>query len=212
MRALAYGFMDLLFPPSCFLCGRASARPLCGPCLSALRSTPAIPLRPPLASLVAASDYRGEVEPIVRRFKYPDTGFTLDPAPIAVLAALLGEAAAALPRPELVVPVPLHPRRLRARGFNPAGLLARRLARDRRIAFDPVALRRTRDTPSQTGFSAAGRRRNVRGAFTATHPVPGKIWLVDDVVTTGSTLEAAARALARAGAHEIHGIAVAATP
>ena len=111
-----------------------------------------------------------------------------------------------------VVPVPLHPRRLRARGFNPACVLARALARERGIRLDPVALRRVRDTPSQTGLDRRARRRNVRGAFVARSRVPPRVWLVDDVVTTGSTLGEAARALHRAGARSVVGICAARTP
>ena len=125
--------------------------------------------------------------------------------------ALLARATAELPAPDRVIPIPLHPRRLRARGFNPAGRLARSLARSRGLRFDPVALVRCRDTESQTGLSAAARRRNVAGAFVGTGRVPrGTIWLVDDVVTTGSTLEAAARALRREGGTRVIGVAAAA--
>ena len=121
-------------------------------------------------------------------------------------------ARAPTPGPDLVVPVPLHPRRLRARGFNPATLMARSLARDLRVRLDPVALGRVRDTPSQTGLDRRARRRNVRSAFVARVRVPPRIWLVDDVVTTGSTLGEAARALRRAGARSVVGICAARTP
>ncbi len=121
-------------------------------------------------------------------------------------------ARAPAPAPDLVVPVPLHPRRLRERGFNPATLLARALARERRVRLDPVALRRVRDTPSQTRLDRRARRRNVRGAFVARARVPPRVWLVDDVVTTGSTLGEAARALRRAGARSVVGVCAARTP
>jgi predicted amidophosphoribosyltransferase len=92
--------------------------------------------------------------------------------------------------------VPLHPRRLRARGFNPA--LDRR-ARGRHARSAPASPRprstRVRDTPSQTGLDAAARRRNVRGAHCARADVPTRVWIVDDVITTGATLREAARAL-----------------
>ncbi len=121
-------------------------------------------------------------------------------------------ARAPTPGPDLVVPVPLHPRRLRARGFNPATLMARSLARHFRVRLDPVALRRVRDTPSQTHLDRRARRRNVSGAFVARERVPPRVWLVDDVVTTGSTLGEAARALRRAGARSVVGVCAARTP
>jgi ComF family protein len=164
---------------------------------------------------VAAAEFRGAVEPWIHRFKYPRSGLTgLDTAAQAVARMLILEAAAQLPppAPQLVVPVPLHPRRLRARGFNPAGLLARALARELGVRCGPVALRRVRDTPSQTGLDRRARRRNLRGAFAPRGPVAPRVWLVDDVVTTGSTLAEAARALQRAGATHVVGVCAAHTP
>ena len=75
-----------------------------------------------------------------------------------------------------------------------------------------TALRRVRDTGSQTGRGRAERRRNVRGAFAANGRAPERIWLVDDVVTTGATLEEAARALRRAGARVVIALCAARTP
>jgi ComF family protein len=169
---------------------------------------------PPLAACCAEVDYRGGAEEWIRRFKYPRPGWRgLDPAPIGVVRGLVLEAArrAPGPPPALVVPVPLHPRRLRERGFNPAALLARWIARDAGARFEAGLLRRVRDTPSQTGLGRRARRTNVGGAFQAHGAAPRVIWLVDDVVTTGSTLIACARALRRAGAREIVAICVART-
>jgi ComF family protein len=109
--------------------------------------------------------------------------------------------------------VPLHPRRLRARGFNPAAVLARTVAREAGAPFAAGLLVRLRDTPSQTGLDRRARRANVRGAFAlrgADRP-PETVWLVDDVVTTGSTLEECARALRRAGARRVVAICAART-
>jgi ComF family protein len=126
---------------------------------------------------------------------------------------MLREAAARAPglQPDLIVPVPLHPRRLRLRGFNPAAQIARSLAREFEIPFDATALHRTRDTPSQTGLDRRERRRNVRGVFRSRRGrhVPERIWLVDDVVTTTSTLAEAAIALRTAGASTVIGLCAA---
>lgn len=240
LSGLLRGLLDLALPPACGACGASveGAAALCLGCdrsleripshLCALcQSAPAAPAgrrcagcrgaRAPLAACVAAVAFAGEVENWIHRFKYPRPGIAgLDPASLAVARGLIREAAALAPGapPELVTPIPLHPRRLRARGFNPAAVLARSLARELRAPFDPVALRRVRDTPSQTGLDRHQRRRNVRGAFSAGERVrpPARVWLVDDVVTTGSTLSEAARVLRRVGARTVVGVCAARTP
>jgi ComF family protein len=114
---------------------------------------------------------------------------------------------------DLIVPVPLHPWRLWRRRYNQAAELARRLARDWAMACDPHALIRGRATPSQGAMpSAKARRRNVQRAFQVRDPaaVRGRrILLLDDVVTTGATVQACARALKRAGAAKVHVLALA---
>jgi ComF family protein len=229
--------MERLLPPACSGCGGAVPpdRALCPACAGALARLPADRCtlcqeagaapgrarcpgcaghRGPLQACVAAAAFRGGALEAIHRFKYPAPGLSgLDPAAEATVRALLREAAARAPGPlpQLLVPVPLHPRRLRRRGFNPAAELARGLARSLDLPWDATALRRLRDTASQTGLDRAGRRRNVRGAFAARPGwrAPARVWLVDDVVTTGSTLRAAAAALRRAGARRVSAVCVA---
>ena len=98
------------------------------------------------------------------------------------------------------------------RGFNPALTVARAVARSAAAPLDATALERVRDTPSQTGLDAAARRRNVRGALRARRSVPPRVWLVDDVITTGATLREAARALRGAGAETVIAVCAARTP
>jgi ComF family protein len=113
-----------------------------------------------------------------------------------------------------VVPVPLHRRRLWRRRYNQAALLSRELANRAGIGFLPDLLERRRPTRSQGGLSATARRRNVRGAFRVTDGAAARIRdarlvLVDDVYTTGATVEACARVLRRAGAASVDVLTVA---
>ena len=209
-------------PPLCCACGESTdgAAPFCAPChggLPWLRSADNSATPRGLDACFAAISFSGDAETWIHRFKYPRPGLQgLDPAAAAVASWLIQRAADFVPetRVDLVIPVPLHRGRLRQRGFNPAAHLARALARAHSIGHTPVALERIRATPSQTGLSRTERRRNLRGAFRASarFPIPERVWLVDDVVTTGSTLTAAATALRRGGARRVTGICVARTP
>lgn len=102
-----------------------------------------------------------------------------------------------------IVPVPLHPAKLRRRGYNQAAAVANGLALATGIPHHPTGLARLKDTPSQTTLDRQERRQNVAGAFRATAPVAGAVLLVDDVATTGATLAEAAEALLAAGAAEV---------
>ena len=113
---------------------------------------------------------------------------------------------------DLLVPVPLHPSRLIKRRYNQATILARALAKITTAEFSPDILFRTRRTESQGGFNARARAENVRGAFSVRNVdrIRGRhVILIDDVLTTGATLEACARALKRSGAARVDGICLA---
>jgi ComF family protein len=225
-RALALGLADLLLPPRCAGCqeGLASGA-LCERCRRRIPGPPpgdpdenASSIRS-LDRLFASASYAGDVERWVKAFKYPGHASSRANAEsIAVVRTLARELAGEVSEklaghsPDAVVPVPLHPRRLRARGFNPAALLAREVARVLDAPFETRLLVRSRDTPTQTGLGRRGRAKNVAGAFRCTRTPPVEVWLVDDVATTGATLGECARTLTRAGSKRVVGVVLARTP
>ena len=155
---------------------------------------------PPLHATHAALRYAAPVDRLLPRFK-----FHRDLAAGRLLAELMAARFAPLPRPDALLPVPLHHGRLRHRGYDQALELARPLAHALALPLLPGALRRVRATRPQSELDAAARARNLRGAFRADEsvPLPAHVVLVDDVMTTGATLYAAARALRRAGVKRV---------
>jgi ComF family protein len=153
--------------------------------------------------VAAAGLYQEGLREAVHRFKFRgDLG--LDRPLGELLAEALSGQAAPGWRPDLVVPVPLHRRRLAERTYNQSLLLARAVARSWRVPVPARLLLRTRATPPQQGLSAEERRRNLRGAFALRQPLGGeRVLLVDDVLTTGATARECARVLRDGGAGEV---------
>lgn len=132
-----------------------------------------------------------------------------------VLGTLMGQALAtrSAPLPELIIPVPLPRRRLLRRGFNQALELARAVARMTGVPIDASAARFLRVPEDQIGQSAAQRRRNLQGVFRVARNLDGlHVALIDDVMTTGATLDALAQAARQAGARRIEAFALAREP
>lgn len=138
---------------------------------------------------------------VLQRLKYGR-----DVSVTKILAAYMTERLPLTVDHDLIVPVPLHRQRLRWRGFNQSAALARAVGRVAHRRVDPLVLSRVRATPSQVGLGVSERRRNVRGAFAVRRPdgLRGcSVLLVDDVMTTGATADACARALLSAGAQSV---------
>jgi ComF family protein len=200
------GLLDLLAPPDCPSCGLPwvddAAAALCPACAPLIETAP--PERLPPAVNAAMCLYQGPLADAIRRFKYADERHLL-----RHLAPLLTAAAPAYAgRIDVVVPVPLHVRKLRERGWNPAALLARPLAAALGVPLETSWLERVRETAVQAGLSRDARLSNVRGAFRARQIAPRRVLLVDDVRTTGATLLEAAACL-EARAHSVSTLALA---
>ncbi|MFZ0449510.1 MAG: ComF family protein [Desulfatiglandaceae bacterium] len=233
---LLSGFIDLIYPPRCQVCnqflirgrtGRKPGSPICPSCTEGFRrlthprciicARPFEPgagenhlcgsclgKRPLFQAIEAPYLYEGSLKTVIHRFKYGErsglAGF-LGP----LLASFAKDRGLGAEHP-LVMPIPLHPRRLRERGFNQSKLLSEHLAKELSAELDFLSLRRIRYTLPQTGLGKHERRKNVRGAFRLqdSRRVSGRtVFLVDDVATTGNTLNACAKTLLKGGVDKV---------
>ncbi len=236
---MVYNWIDsiqtLLYPPRCQLCGgKVSGDPdLCAPCRRELPHNAhpcprcALPMPaaapagqpcghcrkhpPPFQRCIAPFLYAPPLDHLITGLKFQGR-LTAGRLLSALLADHL-EQAATDDWPEALVPIPLHPTRLRSRGYNQALELARPLGRRFGIPLLPRLCRRTRATAPQREQHLEQRHRNLRGAFrVSSAPVFRHLAIVDDVVTTGATAAELARVLLRAGARRVDVWSVARTP
>ena len=231
MKEILTGITDLIFPPRCITCDNPLERhvslPFCPSCLDGIRfiRSPLCPCcgipfpvtvgedhlcgdclteKKPYAVARSVGRYEETLLTAIHRFKYrgrAGIGVILGGI-MADFAGMIWDMKVF----ERIVPVPLHRKRLRERGFNQAVILARELVKRFDIPLDFMSLRREVFTPPQVGLGREERSANVHGAFSARHPerIAGRrILLVDDVYTTGSTLAECSRILLRAEAESV---------
>ena len=218
-------FMQERLPQSCVLCGlRAQGGLLCVGCREDLPTLPepqcpqcALPSlegglcghclkhHPRFDRTLAARAYGFPLDALVQAFKYQHRLELAD-----LFAGLMAEQAERAgkarqrPLPDLLIPMPLHPERTAERGYNQAAEVARRLSARLGVAWDGDACQRIRPTAAQAGLDLPERRRNLRGAFGCGRDLTGlRVALVDDVMTTGSSLNELAGVVRRAGAAEV---------
>jgi ComF family protein len=181
-------YLPSLCCPSCALPTFDGA--VCGACLKRPpkfdRAFGAFSYAHPIDCLIQKLKYRGRLE-LVR-----------------LLGEGLGDRLVASPRPHLIVPAPLHAARIKQRGFNQALELAREIGKRLNVPVDAVACTKVRATAPQTDLPYAERAKNVRGAFTCKADFSGRhVAVLDDVMTTGATLNEISRVLKQAGAMEV---------
>jgi ComF family protein len=221
--------LDLLFPPRCAACQRSGSI-LCSPCMATIQ-----PLLPPycqhcntpldasgickncqytplrLNGLRVVSRYEGTLRACIHALKYAGNRRVAEP-----LGLLLAQAYRVYGlRADMIIPVPLHRERVQQRGYNQAVLLAQVCARHTNVPLNSSLVMRIRSTAPQVQLSVRERQSNVAGAFSCTPAQPKEglrgchILLIDDVCTTGATLEACAAPLFAAGAQAVWGLVLA---
>ena len=208
-RVLCQPCLDKLKPHRasyCLCCGRflegAGEPHLCYSCLKK---------RPPFAIHRSCGLYRAELKDLILLFKY--RGYRVLAKPLGRFALeSLGREESLWWGVDMIIPVPLHPKRKRQRGFNQAGALAKQLSKQKRILLEDRVLRKMKNVPPQTCLDEEARAANVQGVYAVMRreKIQGKtILLIDDVYTTGSTLKECSRVLLRAGAKEVRAITIA---
>ena len=191
--------LPYLDAPHCPVCALpTSFGEVCGHCLK----------EPPLFTrTTAVFGYSFPLDKLIQALKYGEQ-LALANAFAEKLALRIGNS----DLPDCIIPMPLHPAKLRERGFNQSQLLAATLARKLDIELQTNACQRVRDTPAQSGLPWKERRKNVRNAFRCDKDLTGKrVALVDDVLTTGASMNALADAVQQRGASEIQAWVVART-
>lgn len=225
---IGWRLIDLIFPPQCVGCGEwgtywcedcltqidTISPPLCGICGEPFvnlddqyRCQRCRERRPFYTAMRSWAVFKGYVQNAIHQLKYRKN-IGLGNVLANFLAKVYRQTAWQI---DLVVPVPLGPKRKKERGYNQAQLIARPLAQMADLPCHPSALHRIRETRSQVGLTVQERRQNVAGAFQAqSEKASGKtVLVVDDVTTTGSTINACAAALKKVGAKDVYGLTLA---
>jgi ComF family protein len=205
--------LALVLPTACPVCGRAGPAP-CGACWRSFRPAPVVPPPDGLATCRSLLLYEGAAADLIARLKYRNARAALRWL-VTGMAALVASVVAAGPGVDVVTWAPTTRQRRRERGFDQAELLARALARELRLPARRLLMRMP--GPPQTGRRAGERRAPGAVGFVAAHvlgraPPYRSVLVVDDVVTTGATLTAAATALTTAGVLTVNAVTSGRTP
>lgn len=210
LKLLGRALLNLFYPLRCSACDSDlpynSLSKICSPCLASLKS---IPQEPSLLFIRSCLLYEGTTQELIRQFKYLGKDYLSEFWVHFLLKEWLHFAE--MRTADILTSVPSHPIRLRERGYNQAQVLARSLAQAVGRPYLPL-LKRVRYTPSQTHLKKEERAKNIKSAFQAldSASLKGKrVLLVDDVCTTGATLNECAKTLRRAGSGKVFSLTIA---
>ncbi|MFH1877411.1 MAG: ComF family protein [Candidatus Omnitrophota bacterium] len=208
--------VTVMFPARCPACGQKMSDyplPVCRFCKTLItRPNPLITSRTGnVRDVWSCSAYEGKLKDCLRAFKYRG-----ERRYILLFESLIRDflSAATIENPDIIIPVPLHPLKLRTRKYNQAALIAEALSRLKSIPLSEHILKKTKNTSPQTGLSRKERLINLKNSFCVIDPngiINKKVLLVDDVITTGATLETCADKLMGSGARLVTGFTLAKT-
>ena len=215
---------DALFPPSCVLCGAACGENLCPACreqcpligshcrtcaremADGTQQCGACLRRPPaIDAFFVRWHYRQRVRDLILGAKYQ-----ADKGRLLLMAEGMMALLPAIPAVDVVIPMPISPRRLWQRGFNQTHILGKPIARALGVPLDKTLLIKHHRPPQSRLHTHGARRRNIRNAFSCQASVPARVLLIDDVATSGATLSEAAKILKQHGAAQVYALVAAA--
>ncbi len=222
LNRIARAFVDFVYPPACSTCWRNLSKGefyICRDCWNDFeRVAPTETIIQAVETKFLADGFLDKIESVflfeqdqrvriaIHLLKYAGAERIADWFGIYMAENIRRDEK--LSMSNMIIPVPLHPARKRERGYNQSELIAKKVAEELQIDYEPLILQRIRQTQTQTMFDAEGRRRNIEGAFAVRRDcvdnILGKsILLVDDVITTGSTIRECAKALVGSGATQV---------
>jgi len=205
--------VNFIFPPRCSGCGTLlplSARELiCIRCLSDIKAYELPTVEYGHCRLISSALYTGPAKNLIKEMKFRNTRSCAE-----ILARVMSDSFIKHScgfSPEIVIPVPLHKSRKNERGYNQSALIAKSVSKLLKIPFSNSLLRRVRNTPSQRGLNPGARIKNVKAAFRVRGKIPANVLLIDDVATTGATVNECASTLKSSGAVRITALTFAKT-
>jgi len=205
--------INFIFPPRCSGCGvllpLCAEELICSGCLAEIKSAELPAVEYSHCRLISSALYTGAAKNLIKEMKFRNTRSCA-----GILARVMTDSFIKHSggfSPGIIIPVPLHKSRKNERGYNQSALIAKRVSKLLKIPFSSSLMRRIRNTPSQRGLHPDERIKNVKGAFAVRGKIPATVLLIDDVATTGATVNECAATLKASGAARVASLTFAKT-